>query len=34
MSHEMNRVQSKYHNIGTYKTIKVSLFCNNYKKCI
>lgn len=27
----MNRVQSKDHNIGTYKTNKVSLFCNNYK---
>lgn len=30
----MNRVQSKDHNIGTYKTNKVSLFCNNYKECI
>ena len=32
MNHEMNRVQSINHNIGTYRIIKVGLPCYKYIK--
>ena len=34
MRHEMNTIQRKDHNVGTYIINTVSLPCYNYKKCI
>lgn len=34
MRREMNGIQSKNHNIGTYEINKVYLSCQDDKKCI
>ena len=34
LNHEMNRIQSKSHNIGSYRINKVALFCYDDKKYI
>ena len=32
--HEMNRIQSKYYDLGSYRINKIYLYSYNYKKCI